>query len=179
MGMVAFNTPGSADKAMQAHEATPLRFEDKELQVRFGSMTKLNPPSKTLFCTNFRPDALDAIEKRLTYLFSPWAVPKRFRYGARRVWVVSLVILTSSSANNQHVFHRLRLCRGSNKDHRTTRTPGIPGPRSHSASQLCHQRDAATTSHFMRPRVPRGPLDIGRLLSFLQRWQPHSRDYVR
>ncbi|KIP06889.1 hypothetical protein PHLGIDRAFT_24354 [Phlebiopsis gigantea 11061_1 CR5-6] len=80
MGMVAFNTPGSADKAMQAHEATPLRFEDKELQVRFGSMTKLNPPSKTLFCTNFRPDTLDAIEKRLTYLFSPWAVPKRFRY---------------------------------------------------------------------------------------------------
>ena len=79
--MISFTTPGAADKAVQAHEYAPIRFDGQELSVRYGSFTRLNPPAKTIFCTNFVPDTEDAIRERLTYQFNPWGQVQRFRYG--------------------------------------------------------------------------------------------------
>lgn len=81
VGMVTFRNSGAADAAVNANEFAPFMFGDEELTLRYGSFTRLNPPSKTLFLTNYHDDDREGLKERLVHLFSPFAEVRGIRFG--------------------------------------------------------------------------------------------------
>ncbi|EKM52513.1 uncharacterized protein PHACADRAFT_149220 [Phanerochaete carnosa HHB-10118-sp] len=74
VGRVAAVTYSSADEAetlVDLHEKTPLMFDDVELEVKFGSVTRQKASSRTLFVSDVGADMEDT-RQFLRDLFSPF-----------------------------------------------------------------------------------------------------------
>ena len=70
----------------------PFNLGNQELKLAYGSLTKLNKPSASLFVANFTPIYTD-LEERLRALFAPYANPLRIRPGRFGLCQVRVVVV--------------------------------------------------------------------------------------
>lgn len=80
--MVTFRDHHIADQVINASNNEPLMIGGVPLTLRYGSLTRLNQPSKTLFLTNYRLEDTEGLEERLETLFAPYANIVRVRTSA-------------------------------------------------------------------------------------------------
>ena len=81
---MTFSTATEAEKVVDTNTESPFVFEEAELDIRFGSLTRENPPSRTLFVKDFGVDPSET-ELTLYDMFKQYGTVTAIRQGSSAV----------------------------------------------------------------------------------------------
>ncbi|GJE89143.1 RNA-binding domain-containing protein [Phanerochaete sordida] len=98
LASVTFSSSAEAEALVDANTATPLMFEEAELDIRFGSLTHENPPSRTLFVQDFGADPSET-EVTLYDMFRQYGTVTGIRQAMNKAaWFVTFQSVKDAAA---------------------------------------------------------------------------------